>query len=221
MASAAPAIAVRNLVFDYPAHRALHGVSFSVARGSVTALVGPNGAGKTTLLSCIAALLRPLSGAVQVDGVDMLAEPREGHRRIGYLKDFYGLYDSLTVAQSLWHAARGQGIDPANCRGVVERVAADLDLAGLMQAQVGALSRGQRQRLAIARTLVHRPPVLLLDDVMSELDAHRRQQVIALVDQAGQSFLTTTDWADYPQDFRSRAELFSVNIGRLEAVAEA
>ena len=76
------AIVVKNLVFDYPAHRALHDVSFSVARGSVTALVGPNGAGKTTLMSCLAALARPLSGQIEVDGVNMLRDPREGHRRI-------------------------------------------------------------------------------------------------------------------------------------------
>jgi ABC-2 type transport system ATP-binding protein len=182
MVSAAPAaIAVQDLVFDYAGHRALHGVSFEVARGSVTALVGPNGAGKTTLLSCLAALLRPLSGSVHVDGVDMLRHPREGHRHIGYLKDFFGLYDSLSVAQSLWHAARSQGIPASRCREVVARVAADLALDDLMQASAGKLSRGQRQRLAIARTLVHRPAVLLLDEPASGLDPEARHDLAGLM----------------------------------------
>ena len=178
---AGPAIAVRDLVFEYPGQRALHGISFDVARGSVTALVGPNGAGKTTLLSCVAALLRPLSGSVHVDGVDMLAEPRDGHRRIGYLKDFYGLYDSLTVRQTLWHAARSQGIAPADCPAVIERVAQALDLDALLGSLAGALSRGQRQRLAIARTMVHAPPVLLLDEPASGLDPEARHDLAALM----------------------------------------
>ena len=175
------AIHVEDLVFDYPAHRALHGVSFSIARGSVAALVGPNGAGKTTLLSCLAALHRPLSGSVHVDGVDMLAEPRLGHRRIGYLKDFFGLYDSLTVRQCLWHAARSQGIGALHCPEVVAGVAGELELGHLLASRAGELSRGQRQRLAIARTMVHRPAVLLLDEPASGLDPEARHELALLM----------------------------------------
>jgi len=156
-------------------------VSFSIARGSVAALVGPNGSGKTTLLSCLAALHRPLSGCVHVDGVDMLAEPRLGHRRIGYLKDFFGLYDDLTVRQCLWHAARSQAIDATRCPEVVERVAADLELGHLLATRAGELSRGQRQRLAIARTMVHRPAVLLLDEPASGLDPEARHELAGLM----------------------------------------
>ena len=177
------AITVTDLVFDYPAHRALDGVSFSVARGSVTALVGPNGAGKTTLMSCIAALARPLSGSVCVDGVNMLSNPREGHRRIGYLKDFFGLYDSLTVRQTLVHAARCQGVSPARSAVVVDEIAAALDLGSLLGSAAGELSRGQRQRLAIARTMVHQPAVLLLDEPASGLDPEARHELALLMRQ--------------------------------------
>lgn len=179
--STSPAIVAENLVFDYPTHRALHGVSLAVERGSVTALVGPNGAGKTTLMSCLAALQRPLHGSVCVDGVDMLEQPRLGHRRIGYLKDFFGLYDSLSVRQTLWHAARSHRIPSAECPAVVARVAEDLNLEHLMGASAGTLSRGQRQRLAIARTMVHRPPVLLLDEPASGLDPEARHELAALM----------------------------------------
>jgi ABC-2 type transport system ATP-binding protein len=175
------AIVVKNLVFDYPAHRALHEVSFSVARGSVTALVGPNGAGKTTLMSCLAALARPLSGQIEVDGVDMLRDPREGHRRIGYLKDFFGLYDSLSVRQTLLHAARCQGVSRVRSVAVVDEVATSLDLTRLLDSAAGELSRGQRQRLAIARTMVHGPSVLLLDEPASGLDPEARHELAMLM----------------------------------------
>ena len=99
------AIAVSGLRFEYPGVVALDDVSFRVARGTVTALVGPNGAGKTTLLRCVAGLDRPMLGGASVAGIDVLEEPRRAHERIGYLSDFYGLYDALTVAQTLRHAA--------------------------------------------------------------------------------------------------------------------
>ncbi len=84
-------IEVSQLVFEYPGHRALDGVSLSIAAGSVTALVGPDGAGKSTLMRCIAGLEQPLSGAVRVKGLSVEEQPREVHRHLGYLSDFYGL----------------------------------------------------------------------------------------------------------------------------------
>ena len=179
--SASSAIEVRGLVYEYPGHRALDDVSFTIEPGSVTALVGPNGAGKTTLLSCIAALLTPMAGTVRVDGVDVLEHPRETHRHIGYLPDFYGLYDELSVQRTLWHAARVQGISTSDCAGVVDHVAGVLDLNDLRNAKAAELSRGQRQRLAIARTLVHRPGLLLLDEPASGLDPEARHSLAGLM----------------------------------------
>ncbi len=98
-------IQISGLTFDYPGHRALDNVSLTVSSGSVTALVGPNGAGKTTLLRCIAGLEMPLAGSIHVDGMDVIANPREVHRSMGYLSDFFGLYQDLTVAQCLEYAA--------------------------------------------------------------------------------------------------------------------
>src|SRR3954470_19147071 len=103
-------IEIQGLVFDYPGHRALHGVNLSIAGGAITALVGPNGAGKTTLLRCMAALETPYSGRVTIDGLDTREAPRAIHAGLGYLPDFFGLYDALPVRRCLHYAARAHGI---------------------------------------------------------------------------------------------------------------
>src|SRR5512139_3959057 len=94
-------IQISGLTFDYPGHRALDNVTLTVASGSVTALVGPNGAGKTTLMRCIAGLETPLTGSITVDDMNVIEQPRAVHRIMGYLSDFFGLYQELTVAQCL------------------------------------------------------------------------------------------------------------------------
>ena len=173
-------ITVDNLVFDYPGTRALAGVSFNVAPGSITALVGPNGAGKTTLLRCLAALEEPVSGSIRIAGVDVLAAPRDCHRLVGYLSDFFGLYDELTALQCLLHAAAIRGI-PVTARDAAARDAARrLGLTDRLDAKAGTLSRGLRQRLAIAQAIVHRPRLLLLDEPASGLDPEARERLAEL-----------------------------------------
>ena len=94
-------IETSGLIYEYPGLRALDEVSFSIEADTITALVGPNGAGKTTLMRCLAGMDRPLAGSIAVNGVDVIEEPRRSHESIGYLSDFFGLYDDLTVGQSL------------------------------------------------------------------------------------------------------------------------
>jgi ABC-2 type transport system ATP-binding protein len=176
-----PAIAVEGLRFEYPGTLALDEVSFEVARGSVTALVGPNGAGKTTLLRCLAGLERPMLGAVHLAGVDVLEEPRLAHRKVGFLPDFYGLYDALSVRQCLMHAAAANGVVPAELPATVERAAQRLDIDARLDSRAGELSRGQRQRVAIAQAMVHAPEVLLLDEPASGLDPEARHALAQLL----------------------------------------
>jgi ABC-2 type transport system ATP-binding protein len=173
-------IEVQNLVFDYPGTRALDDVSFTIHRGSITALVGPNGAGKTTLLRCLAALEEPVSGTILMDGADILDDPRATHRRIGYLSDFFGLYEELTVRRCLEYAAMSHGIDAGQQAQVVERCAERLEIADRLDLKAGALSRGQRQRLAIAQAIVHEPQFLLLDEPASGLDPEARHSLATL-----------------------------------------
>jgi ABC-2 type transport system ATP-binding protein len=175
-----PMISAENLTYDYPGLRALHEVSFRVARGSITALVGPNGAGKTTLLRCLAALDSPLEGQIYIDGLNVQEEPRECHRKVGFLPDAFGLYRNLTVRQCLTHVALAQRLPPAQVPQAVETTAAQVGLAEKLEARAGELSRGQRQRVAIGQAIIHRPPVILLDEPASGLDPEARHALSAL-----------------------------------------
>lgn len=174
-------IVTRDLVYEYPGKRALDGVSFSLARASITALVGPNGAGKTTLLRCVAGLDEPYAGSIDVAGVDVLRQPREAHRYVGYLPDHFGLYAELSVRQCLLHAGRTRGLDDAALSLRLPQVAAQLGIQDKFDLRAGTLSRGQRQRLAIAQAIVHRPQVLLLDEPASGLDPESRAALSGLM----------------------------------------
>lgn len=174
-------IDVRDLVFEYPTKRALHGVSLTIPAGSITALVGPNGAGKTTLLRCMAALDRPYTGRVSIDGIDTQENPRAIHARLGYLPDFFGLYDDLTVARCLFYAARARGLPAQAAEEAAQTAAARVQLSDRMEARSAELSRGLRQRLAIGQAIVHDPKVLLLDEPASGLDPQARRELSQLL----------------------------------------
>ncbi|MFZ2269920.1 MAG: ABC transporter ATP-binding protein [Azonexus sp.] len=173
-------IEVTDLCFDYPGHRALSGISLRLEAGSVTALVGPNGAGKTTLLRCIAALDNPVAGEVRVGGLDVHAQPRQAHRLMGYLSDNFGLYGDLSVARCLSYAASAQGLAAAEVPAAVELTARRLGLQDKLEQLVRTLSRGQRQRVAIAQAIIHAPRVLLLDEPASGLDPEARSSLAAV-----------------------------------------
>jgi ABC-2 type transport system ATP-binding protein len=174
-------IEVKNLIFEYPTKRALFDVSCEIKTGSITALVGPNGAGKTTLIRCIVGLHGPFSGRVLFDGVDVHEHPRDCHRRMAYLSDFFGVYDQLTVRQCLTYTARAYGVAGDQVRSVVEAAAQRLNLTDRLREKAGALSRGLRQRLAIAQAIVHEPEFLVLDEPASGLDPEARQSLSALL----------------------------------------
>jgi ABC-2 type transport system ATP-binding protein len=173
-------VEVADLVHDYGPHRALHGVACRIERGSVTALVGPNGAGKTTLMRCIAGLETPLAGRITLAGVDVIAEPRESHRHLGFLADSFGVYGALSVRQALTYAALAHGAGSAEAQKAVGPVAERLGLGDLLDRLCSALSRGQRQRVAIGQSLIHRPALLILDEPASGLDPEARAGLAAL-----------------------------------------
>jgi len=174
-------IEVEDLVYEYPTARALKGVSLTVPDQTITALVGPNGAGKTTLLRCLAALEDPYSGKVVIDGLDTTHAPREIHARMGYLPDFYGLYDDLTVRRCLTYAARSHSIAAGATADAVAKAAQRVGLTDRLGSKAGELSRGLRQRLAIGQSIVHEPKVLLLDEPAAGLDPQARRDLSALL----------------------------------------
>jgi len=174
-------IDVRDLVYEYPTARALKGVSLHVGPQTITALVGPNGAGKTTLLRCLAALEDPYSGTVTVGGHDTRDAPRAIHALLGYLPDFYGLYDALSVRRLLRYAARSRGIAPAMTADAVDKAAWRVGLSDRLDTKAGELSRGLRQRLGIGQAIVHEPKVLLLDEPAAGLDPQARRDLSTLL----------------------------------------
>ncbi|NKB38733.1 MAG: ATP-binding cassette domain-containing protein [Gammaproteobacteria bacterium] len=172
-------ITAKDLVFDYPGKRALDNVSFTIPEHSITALVGPNGAGKTTLMRCLAALETPLYGSIELNSVDVLAEPRECHRQVGYLSDFFGLYDELSVEKCLRFVAACHHIQ--NIDEAIDEAITLLHLQDYVQTPAGALSRGYRQRLGMAQAIIHKPKVLILDEPASGLDPEARAELADLM----------------------------------------
>ncbi|HEX6184299.1 MAG TPA: ABC transporter ATP-binding protein, partial [Pyrinomonadaceae bacterium] len=176
-------ISTAGLTKFYEAHPAVRDVSLFVPAGETCALVGPNGAGKTTLLKMLAGLLRPSSGKIEVADIEVGAEPKRLHRIVGYVPDTYGLYDELRVRQFLEYFARAHGVAPDAVGKRIDAVLGLTNLGGKRDARVGSLSRGMRQRLVIAKTLLHAPKVLLLDEPASGLDPHARIELRDLIRQ--------------------------------------
>jgi ABC-2 type transport system ATP-binding protein len=128
----------------------------------------------------MAALEVPMSGEITIGGENIHEDPRACHRKLGYLSDFFGLYDELTVRQCLLHAAASRGIHAGEQSRVTEQAAERLGLADRLAVKAGALSRGLRQRLAIAQAVVHGPQILMLDEPASGLDPEARHSLAEL-----------------------------------------
>jgi ABC-2 type transport system ATP-binding protein len=142
--------------------------------GEVTALVGPNGAGKTTLLLMLATLLAPDSGSISIAGIDPMTSPRKVRAAIGWMPDGFGTWDALTVREVLETVGAAYRLAPAAARARAADLLELVHLGDLADRPARVLSRGQKQRLGLARALVHQPSVLLLDEPASGLDPRSR-----------------------------------------------
>ncbi len=156
-------------------------LNLEVTAGEVFGLVGPNGAGKSTALKMICGLLLPTAGRVLVNGVDVEHRREEAQKYVGYLADFFSLYDELTVYQYLEYFAQAYKLAPNSIPGRIVEVVTRLGLESKRDASISGLSRGMKQRVGIARAVIHDPPLLVLDEPAAGLDPKSRHELKQLL----------------------------------------
>lgn len=188
-------VTVKNLKKRFGKFVALDGMDFEIKEGELYGFVGPNGAGKTTTMRIMAGLLRADEGVVDIDGVDALREPKKIKRIIGYMPDFFGVYDNLKVSEYMEFFASIYGLSGKEAKQKYEKQLDLVNLSDKTEYYVDVLSRGQKQRLCLARCLLCEPKLLILDEPASGLDPRARfemKQVLCNLSQSGKTILISS-----------------------------
>ncbi len=179
-------IQVENLKKHYGPTQALTGVSFEVPRGEVLGFVGPNGAGKTTTMKILTGFLYPDEGSAKLGGLDVLEQPLEARKLVGYLPESNPLYMEMSVISYLRFAADIRGVEGRYRKAAVEKVVKDCGLEGVRGKDIGELSKGYKQRVGLAQAMIHDPDILILDEPTSGLDPNQIVEIRNLIKKIGQ-----------------------------------
>ncbi len=181
-----PLVRLENVVRRYGRIRAVDDVSFDLNPGDVLGFLGPNGAGKSTTMQIITGNLAPTAGGVQVNGVDMVADPVRAKGIVGYLPEYPPLHRELTVDEYLRYCARLNRIPRQDLRGSVETAKERCGIEGMGGRLIGNLSRGFQQRVGLAQAIVHRPEVVILDEPTIGLDPIQVREIRGLIRELGE-----------------------------------
>jgi ABC-2 type transport system ATP-binding protein len=184
--SAGEGLELHQVTKAFGGEAAVGAFSLSVSRGETVALFGPNGAGKTTLLRMAAGILRADSGKLRVGGADLVSNPREAKRKIGWVADHPLLYDELTIAENVAYFGRLYGLSRDEAASRAERLLKEFGVLHRSADLAASLSLGMRQRASIARALVHDPAVLLLDEPFEGLDPRGQEALLQALRGGGQ-----------------------------------
>jgi ABC-2 type transport system ATP-binding protein len=209
------AIQAQNLTRDYDGLRALDRISFSVEQGEIFGFLGPNGAGKTTTIKILTGQLRPTAGAAQVMGCDVVKERDRLKSQIGVVFEYQNIYERLSARDNLAFAARLYGVDKAQ----VEAALAQFGLAERAKERTRQFSNGMKQRLLIARAMLHQPTVLFLDEPTRGLDPNMARGIRAIVVElakAGVTVFMTTHYMEEADHLCRRVAI--IDQGRIVAL---
>lgn len=174
-------IEVHELRKAYGPIVAVDGVSFSVEKGDVLGFLGPNGAGKSTTMKMLSCFLPPDGGTASIEGHDILEEPIEVRRKVGYLAEKAPAYEEMSVLAFLRFVCRARGMAGPEREEAIDRVVESCAVSTVMHQQIGTLSKGYRTRVGLAQALVHDPPVLILDEPTDGLDPNQKNDVRRLI----------------------------------------
>ena len=188
-------LSLENLTKMYGSFTALDRLSLEIEDGRLHGFVGPNGAGKTTTMRILATLLKPTSGTAKIDGVDVVSRGNEARRLIGYMPDFFGVYDNLKCWEYLDFYGRCYRLSAGERKSMADRLLDLVQLTGKRDEYVESLSRGMKQRLCLARSLIHDPKLLILDEPASGMDPRARadmKTILRTLREMGKSILISS-----------------------------